>query len=104
MTPIPIVADSAIAVQRQIEALLLQNGVTPRFFFGSPILEGFAIIHDNTPYVAINKNVSPDMQLHVAKRELAHIQLNHLTEGKSSLFLSEFQRYQAEAKARGAVQ
>lgn len=90
----------SLFAQRQIEAFLRQHAVTPRFFFGSPLLEGFAIIHDQIPYVVINKNLSPEIQIHVAKRELAHIQLGHLTEGQSSLFLSELQKYQAEIKAK----
>lgn len=68
----------SLFAQRQIEAFLRQHAVTPRFFFGSPLLEGFAIIHDQIPYVVINKNLSPEIQIHVAKRELAHIQLGHL--------------------------
>lgn len=90
----------SLSIQRQIESLLWQHDVTPRFFFGSPLLEGFSIIHDQTPYVVINKSLPPEIQLQVAKRELAHIQLGHLTEGQSSLFLSELQKYQAEMKAK----
>lgn len=100
MTPNTILADTSVYTQKEIVLLLLPHGVTPRFFFGSPILEGFAIITDCTPYVAINQSLCPDVQLHVAKRELAHILLGHLEEGKSSLFLSDFQKLQAEAEVR----
>lgn len=91
------------SVQGQIEQLLHQQYVSSSFFVGDPFLEGFAIVDNGTPYVVINQVLSPDRQLYVAKRELAHIQLGHLTDGQSSLFLSELQKYEAEAKVR-AVQ
>jgi len=101
MTPTTaILADNLATPQSLITTMLHKNGVIPRFFFGNPILEGFAIIHDGIPYVAINQSLPIDTQLHIAKRELAHILLGHLEEGKSSIFLSEFQKRQADAEVR----
>ncbi len=101
MTPVAIVQEQD--AQREVAALIHHEGATARFFFGDTVLEGFAIIHDSTPYVVINTALPAERQRHVAHRELAHIRLRHLQEGTSSLFLSEFQKHQAEAEARKAV-
>ncbi|HAJ4019588.1 TPA: ImmA/IrrE family metallo-endopeptidase [Escherichia coli] len=101
MTPVSIVQERD--TQREVAALIQREGVTARFFFGDVILEGFSIIHDNTPYVVINTALPVERQRHVAHRELAHIRLHHLQEGTSSLFLSDFEKYQAEAEARKGI-
>ena len=87
----------------EIASTLQGNGVSVRFFQGSHNLDGFSIITGHIPYVAINTRRSLATQRYVAQRELSHILLGHLSEGKCSLFASDHQRKQAETKAKEAM-
>lgn len=82
---------------QEIASFLRENGVSVRFFQGSHNLDGFSLITGNIPYVAINTRRSLATQRYVAQRELSHILLGHLSEGKCSLFLSEAEKRQAAA-------
>lgn len=89
---------------QELISLFRKNGVSVRFFQGSHNLDGFSIITGHIPYVVINTRRSLATQRYVAQRELSHILLGHLSEGKCSLFLSDHQRRQAETKAKEAME
>ncbi|MEB8615825.1 hypothetical protein P4G83_28745 [Bacillus cereus] len=89
---------------QEMVSFLQENGVSVRFFQGSHILDGFSIIHNCMPYVAVNTTLSLATQWQVIQRELSHILLGHLSDGKCSLFLSKLQKRLAEETAEALAQ